>query len=668
MADGTAPKKHSLNKSDKSVLHHLRKQDLIQHVQDLQEELRMSKAFSQIAETDSSDATLLWQGRNRFLAEKIIPVRLKPIAAESLNPGKGEHQVIDGDNLAVMTSLLTDYRGGPTRGFDVIYMDPPYNTGEDVFSYNDNYMLSKAEVKSLRRALGRSEALVSLDDPTRHTKWINHMAPRLWAARKLLKSTGVIIVSIDEHELPRLWMLMEEMFSEKNRIATIVWERSRKNDAAYVSEGHEYMLIWSRNKRDLDAKKAQMAVTTEWANVSGRWRTPKSGVDAILTAYMEAKDIHENNILKVQQAMDRFFADLPNGHPVKKIRYKKVNRWGMYNDDGDLNWPGGGGPKYDVPHPVTGKPCRRPSSGWRFQEDEMKDLINHKPEERARIAFKASHAGIPRYIRYLDEMGSEIRTSVISRTGQRSVEVVDAVLGKGSFRNPKDHEILAELFNLVTWRDKNALILDPYAGSGTTGHAVLAMNAEDGGNRRFILIESGDPSPRASVPREKYTSAITAERVRRVIAGKWADGSKYVRHKTGFHFFRADEQITKSAIMASTRETLADIILQIVEDESNRIDCRMDGHRYLIGRTRLGYGIALVWQSSNYGKSDQVLTWKVLEAVLDEAEKAEVAKPVHIYSTGNTAPLTDDLYRFHQIPNSILARLGILERDEEIGS
>ena len=118
-----------------------------------------------------------------------------------------------------MTSLLTDFRGGPNRGFDVIYMDPPYNTGSDVFSFNDDYNLSGSEVRNLRKTVGRPEELVSLDDPTRHTKWINHMAPRLWAARKLLKLSGVIIVSVDEHELPRLWLLMEEIFSPANRIA-----------------------------------------------------------------------------------------------------------------------------------------------------------------------------------------------------------------------------------------------------------------------------------------------------------------------------------------------------------------------------------------------------------------------------------------------------------------
>lgn len=643
-----------------SVLEHLDKNELIQHISELQEQLRLSQAFSQISEAGGHDATLLWKGRNRFLAERIIPVRLKPIEAESLNPEKGGNQIIDGDNLAVMTSLLTDFRGGPTRGFDVIYMDPPYNTGEDVFSYNDDYSLSKAEVKALRRQNGRSEGLVSLDDPSRHTKWINHIAPRLWAAKKLLKSTGVIIISIDEHELPRLWMLMEEIFGEKNRLATIIWDRSRKNDAAYLSEGHEYMLVWARNKAELDTKRGQLSKLDAWKQTLGKWRKKKEGADEILTAYAEAKSLYGDDVAQLQSALDAFFTSLPKEHPSRNIRFKKVNEHGVFNDDGDLGWPGSGGPTYDVMHPTTGQPCKRPASGWRYQEAEMKKLI-----AEGRVAFKATHTGIPRSISYLHEMESEVQTSVISRTGQRAVEILEAVLGKGSFKNPKDPEILAELFNLVTWRDKNAVILDAYAGSGTTGQAVISMNAEDNGSRRFVLIESGDPSLKSRVAREKYATQITAERVRRLITGKWADGKKHAPHDTGFHFLRAQEQITKSAIMASTRETLADVILQIVEDESNRIDCRVEGHSYLIGRTKLGFGIALVWQPSSKGEANQHLTWKILETILDEAAAAGATKPVHVYAIGNTAPLSDELYRFHQIPNSILARLGILDGEEE---
>lgn len=564
-----------------------------------------------------------------------------------------------------MTSLLTDFRGGPSRGFDIIYMDPPYNTGTDVFSFNDNYNLSESEVRTLREKVGRPEELVSLDDPTRHTKWINHMAPRLWAARKLLKLTGVIIISVDEHELPRLWLLMEEIFSPNNRIATLVWGRSRKNDAAYISEGHEYMLIWARSRQELDAKRRHMGTTTLWSRALGKWRQPKAGADSILAAYAEAKAKFGEDVPKIQEEMNAFFAELPQGHPARKTRYKRVNKWGMYNDDRDLNWPGGGGPRYDIIHPRTGKPCKIPVSGWRFQEDAMRELLNPTPGERDRIAFKKTHQGVPRYIVYLDEADMEVQTSIIERTGQRAVEVVDAIVGKGVFKNPKDHEMLAELFNLVTWRDKEATILDPYAGSGTTGHAVISMNGEDGGSRRFVLIDSGDPRKDAPVPRGKYTTRITAERVRRVVTGQWADERDHPSYETGFHFHRAKEAITKAAIMESTREALADIILQVVEDESNRLDCRVDGSRYLIGRTKSGYGIALVWEHSRNGSLDQVLTHRILDVILDEAKAAGCALPVHIYATASTAPISEELYRFHQIPHSILARLGIIDEIEE---
>lgn len=627
-----------------AALRDLTQEELINRLLHQDEEIRMGRAFSNIAEDVGNDATLQWQGRNRFLSEKVIPVQLEHSEADSLCPARGDHRIINGDNLSVMTTLLAEFRGGRSKGVDVIYLDPPYNTGGDTFSYNDDYKFTSAEVRKLQRKIKQTEKTVSLDDPSRHTKWINHIAPRLWAARKLLKSTGVIIVSIDEHELPRLWMLMEEMFGEKNRIATLVWERSRKNDARYISEGHEYLLVWARNKEDLDA-----AIRKQ-----GKWRKRKEGVDAILTAYAEAKEQFGDDVPKLQAAIDQFFKDLPADHLAKKARFKRADRRGVYRNDGNLSWPGGNGPRYEVINPHTGKPTKIPSRGWIYADPKvMQALIDD-----GRVYFGEDNKRIPSGISYLHEQEWDVQTSVLQIGSQRSVQMLEHILGVGKFKNPKDHEMLGELFNLVTWRNPNALILDAYAGSGTTGHAVLEMNAEDGGNRRFILIESGDPTAKGKVNRERYTTDITAERIRRVINGNWADGKAHPTHETGFTFYNASKHIDKNAIMAATRETLADIILQVVEDDSNRIDCRMDGYQYLIGKTKLGYGIALVWE----GKPNnlQPLTMNIMDTIIDEAHAAGVTKPVFIYATGNVAPHAPELYRFQHIPDSILARLNLL--------
>ena len=240
----------------------------------------------------------------------------------------------------------------------------PYNTGKDTFLYNDNYRFSKAEVERLKNAIGRVEKGVSLDDPSRHTKWINHIAPRLWAARKLLKNNGVLIVSIDEHELPRLWMLLEEMYGEKNRLATLIWERSRKNDAKYISEGHEYLLVWARDKDALDEKMKAMAATEQWKSSQGKWRKRKDGVDEILTAYAEFKIEYSNDVKKIQQAMTIYFRELPKGHPAKKNRFKKVDERGLFRGDGNLSPPGGEGATFKVAHPITKNICPNPSRGW----------------------------------------------------------------------------------------------------------------------------------------------------------------------------------------------------------------------------------------------------------------------------------------------------------------
>lgn len=635
------------------LLHTLERDQLIQMVEELQEEKRMREAFSHISETGSNDAALMWQGRNRFLAENVAPVSIKRVDEKSYPVGVGgEHRIIDGDNLAVMRSLLTEFRGGPKTGFDVIYIDPPYNTGKDTFIYNDNYRFSKAEVERLKKVIGRAEKGVSLDDPSRHTKWINHIAPRLWAARKLLKHTGVLIVSIDEHELPRLWMLLEEMYGEKNRLATLIWERSRKNDTKYVSEGHEYILVWARDKEALDEKMKQ----------KGKWRERKPGLEPFLEKFNRLRELY-NDPAEISEGLKAFVRGIKKDSILWTIRQyfrvdDKYEILGPYKEE-DPSWPGGGGPNFDVLHPDTGIAVRTPPKGWIISSpDEFQRL-----DEEDRIAWKGQ--GTPKIKKYLLEgRENDVITSVIQKDARQSVMTLKALLGfDDAINHPKDHLLLKRLFALVTWDDPHALIFDPYAGSGTTGHSVLAMNAEDDGQRRFILVENGDPTNK-KIPRDDYTDCLTAERVRRVLSGAWADAKEHPPLPGGFTFYEAKKTVSKKTIMESTRENLADIILQIIEEDSNRIDCRMDGYQYLIGKTRLGYGIALVWEKGKTG-GHQPLTRDIRSKIMKEANEADVTKPVYIYAVANISPLNDELYRFQQIPDSILARLNLLGEEEE---
>lgn len=377
----------------------LTREELIRLLLDKDEEIRLGQVFTSVVPEESVDATLQWRGRQRFLAEKVMPVKLVPADEKSCFPEKGDNLIIDGDNLPVMASLLKDYRGA----IDVIYMDPPYNTGGDVFPYDDDFLLSKKDVLKARKEKGRSIEIVSLDDPSRHTKWINHIAPRLWAAKKLMKQTGVIILSIDEHELPRLWMLMEEIFGEKNRIATLVWERARKNDATYISEGHEYMLVWARNINELNALVSQ----------KGKWREVKPGLDFILNEYKRLRELHGEEFSAITAGLKEFTKGIKKGDPLWTVRQyvgvdSRSDEFGPYKED-DPSWPGPGGPRYNVYHPETKRPVKIPTNGWRFSDPtDFEDLIKGD-----RIVWKLVDRGIPKIKKYLLEgRDVEVQTRV----------------------------------------------------------------------------------------------------------------------------------------------------------------------------------------------------------------------------------------------------------------
>jgi adenine-specific DNA-methyltransferase len=260
---------------------------------------------------------------------------LQPVhAIRRGKPSDPVHTVINGENYHALEMLQYTH----ANRVDLIYIDPPYNTGNKTWKYNDRY--------------------ISEQDGYRHSKWLSFMEKRLKIARTLLKSTGVIIVAIGDEEHHRLRMLLDQVFGEQNFISDVVWQGGRKNDSRYVSNGADYMLIYGRDERAL-------------SEADVRWNEPRSGLEEIREAARSAWEESGHKQADATRIMKRWIAGLPEGHPAKEN-----NRFYEFEPDGrvfrkkDISWPGGGGPRYDVIHPVTGKPVRVPSRGWIYSKPE----------------------------------------------------------------------------------------------------------------------------------------------------------------------------------------------------------------------------------------------------------------------------------------------------------
>lgn len=300
---------------------------------------------------------LTWAGKAN--AYKVLQTpstaTLQPERDKSVNFDQAQHVFIEGENLEVLKVLQKAYFGK----VKLIYIDPPYNTGSDSFIYPDRFQESKEDYLRRINELSDDGTLMregffrknSKENGHYHSNWLSMMLPRLYIARNLLREDGVILVSIDDNEAANLKLLMDEVFGPENLIAQMVWEKGRKNDAKLVSVGHEYMLIYARSMTKLKENKTV-------------WREPKPGAKEIIEKWRELKVRHgETNYEAQQEGLREWYKSLPDSHPSKKLsRHKWVDKWGPWRDR-DISWPGGGGPRYDVPHPVTKKPCKVPEAG-----------------------------------------------------------------------------------------------------------------------------------------------------------------------------------------------------------------------------------------------------------------------------------------------------------------
>lgn len=459
---------------------------------------------------------------------------LVPVKAKSLTDKVTllDNLIIHGDNLKALKALLPLCAGK----IDCIYIDPPYNTGNEKWAYNDN-----VSSPMMQEWLGK---VVDREDLTRHDKWLCMMTPRLKLLKDLLKTEGVILVSIDDNEAHHCRSLMNEVFGEDNFVAQLVWEKGRKNDAKLFSVGHEYMLVYARSLARLKELKTI-------------WREAKPGAQELWDKYCELKATLGDRHAEIEASLQEWFKSLPQKHPAKALaRYRRVDQWGPWRDR-DISWPGGGGPRYNLPHPVTKKPCKVPERGWGFATLEAMN----KQVDLGLVMFREDHSEPPfrkAHLKPLPEelveddvfdeeleetngdVGMQVMPSVLYKQSQVTTKFLRQFMGDIKFENPKDHEILARVIRYVLGGNKEAIILDSFAGLATTAHAVLSLNNQDSGSRRFILVECED-----------YADTKTAERVRRVIKGAPSARDEALKQGLGgsFSFFKLGKPIELESIL-----------------------------------------------------------------------------------------------------------------------
>lgn len=446
----------------------------------------------------------------------------------------------------------------------VIFIDPPYNTGSENWVYNDN-----VNSPMMREWLGK---VVDKEDLTRHDKWLCMMMPRLKLLRELLSDDGAIFVSCDDNEHHHLRMLLDEVFGDSNFVANIVWQarKSVQNDTD-ISDAHNHIVVYAKMRRQRNRRLKEDNADV-WYSETGFAMKPLP--------------------------LDRSKFDNPDNDPRGLW---KLDPFDAPNVRANLT--------YEIVNPNTGQ-VHLPPKGrcWRTSKEEFERLLSD-----GRIMFGKNGRGRPMLKVFWEEKWQygEVETTwwgdgalesfldrgvdqesasewTVYGTTTRGSQTLQDIFGEtGIFNNPKPVELVKHILRLAS--DKSSIILDSFAGSGTTAHAVLSMNKEDGGNRKFILVEMED-----------YADRITAERVRRVIRGVPNAKDKALREGLGgtFSYFELGQAIDPEGLLDAEHlppyEELARYVFYTATGEQFDRD-QVDRLRWYIGSTSK-YDIYLVYE------------------------------------------------------------------------
>lgn len=432
-----------------------------------------------------------WPGKREAKQEayRQIDKCLRPCPEESVDWDTTQNLYIEGDNLDALKLLRNTYAGK----VKMIYIDPPYNTGHD-FIYDDDFSKTKADYDAESGDYDEEGGRLVANPESNgrfHSDWCSMMYPRLLLARDLLSEDGVIFISIDDSEVELLDHILQEIYRPNNLIARFtVASNSSKNNARFASISHEYVLCYAKNKA---------SIVTNWMVGRDSIEEYRQRIEMMKRDGASDEDIHKELCALVKYP--KFY---------EFDHYTYVDARGVFRAS-DLTAPNSSN-FYTILHPETKKPCKVGSRGWAYSQDAMKELL-----ENNFILFGKDEATVPQLKNYLSDNEKTVPKSVLFFDAQVTTKWMKA--NKFGFDYPKPVSLVKYL--LQAPQDRNALILDFFSGSATTAHAVMQLNAEDGGNRKFIMVqlpEACDKKSEAAKAGYKNICEIGKERIRR--AGK----------------------------------------------------------------------------------------------------------------------------------------------------
>lgn len=578
----------------------MNKNDLIQKVKALDGLNPNERAYLINLVNTKKKYGLVWEDKPEDVEEELrtkLPVLKEVKERAIINDTETEkhpnHILIEGDNLHALTALTFTHEGK----IDVIYIDPPYNTGNNDFIYNDSY--------------------IDKEDSYRHSKWLSFMNKRLKIAKRLLSDNGIIYISIDDNENAQLKLLCDEIIGERNLISDIIWQsrKSVSNDT-FVSLNHNYTLVYAKDITRLNKNDFRLPAKLEkFSNPDNDKRGPWSADP------FDAPQVRKNL-----------------EYPIKNI------------NTGEIYLPAKG-------------------RHWRTTEEEYNRLLADN-----RIVFGKNGKSKPQFKRFLYEAEAK-GSSPISiwndlETTTNGTQQLEEILGAKLFTNPKPLGLLDRILKLSTKENKTASVLDFFAGSGTTLHATMALNADDGGNRQCILVTNNE---------NNICEEVTYERNKRVIQGYTnAKGVAVEGLKNNNLRYYKSEFVSREPSLKNKKQLtlLATELLCIKEDCYNEVTSTLlkaNWHKlFTNGNNNYVYVIY-----------DDFYIEEAIEALTKfmEIQPSNIAIKVHVFSNGQyayaeefesiaanitLAALPDAIYKAYQnvLPKKVKEK--VLELDDDI--